>query len=111
MARRYVAVWFPFFSTDCCPREEPASDAPFVLITAHAHGPRIAALDAKAQALGLTIGRPISEARAIEPSLQYQWIDQALGRATLARFAAWAQRWTPFAYAQDGDGLALDITG
>jgi protein ImuB len=111
MARRYVAVWFPFFSIDRFHTTHSEAKSPFVLIEAHAHGPRIAALDAKARALGLTIGRPLSEARAIEPSLQHDWIDQTQDRETLARFAGWAQRWTPFAYAQGNDGLALDITG
>jgi len=77
MARRYVAVWFPFFAIDRFRSLKPAeSDAPFVLIEAHAHGPRIAALDAKARGIGLTIGRPLGEARAIEPSLQHEWIDE-----------------------------------
>ncbi len=112
MSRRYVAVWFPFFPIDRFRSVKPAeTDAPFVLIEAHAHGPRIAALDAKARSIGLTTGRPVSEARAIEPSLLHEWIDEDQDRATLARFAAWAQRWTPFAHAQGTDGLALDITG
>ncbi|MDB5367593.1 MAG: hypothetical protein JWM77_3520 [Rhodospirillales bacterium] len=115
MARRYVAVWFPFFAIDrwrsARNAAAPANDDPFVLIEAHAHGPRLAALDARARALGLTIGRPLGEARALEPALQYDWIDASQDRATLARFAGWAQRWTPLAHAQQPDGLALDITG
>lgn len=112
MARRHVAVWFPFFAVDRYRSVKPAtSEEAFVLIEAHAHGPRIAALDARARALNLTIGRPISEARAIDPSLQYDWIDGPEDRATLQRFAGWTQRWTPFAHVHGSDGLALDITG
>jgi protein ImuB len=113
--RRHVSVWFPYFAIDRWHSARDATatrpDAPFALIEAHAHGPRLAALDTRARAAGLTPGRPLGEARAIVPALVTDWIDAAADEAALARFAQWAQRWTPLALLQPPDGLALDVTG
>ncbi len=95
-------------------------DRPFVLALTASGGPRIAALNAAAEAAGLTPGETLADARAKADSLQVCDVDAAADEAALRRLAFWATRYTPTASplckdiwgAENGaDGFFLDIEG
>jgi protein ImuB len=71
---------------------------------------RIVALDEAAMRLGLELGQPLADARAMIPSLDAVDEDAGADAALLDAIADWAERYTPLV-ALDGDGLMLDVTG
>jgi protein ImuB len=98
------------------PTEHPiAPDQPFVLAMAAAGGPHITALNAAAEAAGLSRGEPLADARAKAGFLQVRAADTAADDAALRRLTLWATRYTPTAspYGEDdgADGFFLDIEG
>ena len=90
-------------------------DRPFVLVVVATGGPRIAALNAAAEALSLATGDLLADARAKAEFLQVRDADPAADDAALRRLALWATRYTPTAspWTEDNgaDGFFLDITG
>ena len=124
---RIVSVWLPrwpiqrFLAAQAInpsgkPADKPvAPDRPFVLAIASSGGPRIAALNAAAEAAGLTAGEPLADARAKAGFLQVCGVDPAADDAALRRLALWATRYTPTASpwneANGADGFFLDIAG
>jgi protein ImuB len=90
-------------------------ERPFILASDAAGGPRIAALNAASEALGLAIGDRVSDARAKAGALQVHPADPAADRAALRRLALWTTRYTPAVASWnegDGaDGLFLDVSG
>lgn len=89
------------------------------LVTIHRVGQRqvVAAVSPEAQALGLTSGMAVAQARVLAPGLVLRDASPDADRALLERLALFAaRRWTPRAAlsGQDGlwlDGLWLDLTG
>ena len=82
------------------------------LVTTHKVGPRllIAAACPHAQALGLSPGMPLTQARALVPDLDIRPADPDGVAADLGRLAAHAARhWTPLVTVVPGEGLWLDI--
>src|SRR5271154_343496 len=69
----------------------------FVLAIAGAGGPRIAALNAAAEAAGLAIGEPLADARAKAGFLQVRAAEAGADDAALRRLTLWATRYTPTA--------------
>jgi protein ImuB len=90
-------------------------DQPFVLAIAVAGGPRIAALNEAAEAVGLMLGESLADARAKASHIQVRAIDAAADDAALRRLALWATRYTPTAspWGEENraDGFFLDIEG
>jgi protein ImuB len=90
-------------------------DLPFVLVVAASGGPRIAAVNAAAEAFGLAVGDLVADARAKADVLQVRDANPAAADAALRRLALWATRYTPTAspWGQDNgaDGFFLDIEG
>jgi protein ImuB len=88
---------------------------PFILAIDASGGPRIAALNAAAEALGLVRGDGVADARAKAGVLQVHPADPAADRAALRRLALWATRYTPavspWGNENGADGLFLDVTG
>jgi len=118
--RRYLALWFPFLSAERlrieepdCPTLTPAPppDAPLALIIKVKGALRLAAVDARAAALGLAPGLTLADARARQPGLIAAPFDPAADRAWLARMVRCCARWTPLAALALPDGITLDITG
>ena len=72
---------------------------------------RLAAVCPLAEAVGLSPGQALTEARAICPSLEVVDDDPAADRAALAALAAWCERYTPLTTPDPPDGICLDITG
>jgi protein ImuB len=113
--RRILCVWLPSFPISRLRRSAaPADvrpDAPWATVES-VHGLRIlAAVDANAQAAGLSAGQKLAHARAICPGLIIADADPAADRAALAQLARWCERYTPLAAADPPEGLWLDITG
>ena len=88
---------------------------PFVLAADVAGTPRVAALNAAAEADGIRIGEALADARAKTENLQVRAADPAADDAALRRLALWATRYTPAVATCDeksgADGLFLDIAG
>ncbi|MBB6307737.1 DNA polymerase Y family protein [Xanthobacter tagetidis] len=129
-ARRLLAVVLPRLATDRLAitarrRGARLPDAPLVVVRQIANAPRLVALDAAAERLGLTAGLPLADARARVPHLAVAQDDPAADAALLSALASWCERWTPFvALCGPGDpgsgeaagmgtpcDLVLDITG
>jgi protein ImuB len=120
---RIVSVWlprWPIFRALAAQAKHPSGkpvdpDRPFVLTVVAAGGPRIAALNAAAEVLGLATGDLLADARAKAEFLQVRDADPAADDAALRRLALWATRYTPTAspWNEDNgaDGFFLDITG
>src|SRR5688572_23242059 len=101
---RIVSVWLPrwpilrFFAAQARsaspqPRVDP--ERPFILAVDRPGGPRIAALNAAAEAAGLMAGDSLADARAKAGISQVRAADPAADDAALQRLALWATRYTP----------------
>ena len=110
-ARRILSLWLPRLAIERWAKTAERPDAPVALIDEAAHGPAIAAVNAAAAAGGAQPGMRLSDARALDPSLQAVAADPAGDAALLARLARWASRWSPLVEIDGGDGLRLDVTG
>ncbi len=118
--RRFLSLFLPYLPTDRIARLEkgrgwrsadPAVHPPVVIVVKEKSALRLAALDARAEQLGLKRGQPLAEARAMIPDLVSIDEDRAADAAILASIADWADRITPLV-ALDGEaGLMLDIAG
>src|SRR4029077_18606942 len=102
---RIVSVWlprWPIFRALAAQAKKPSRkpvdpDRPFVLTVVAAGGPRIAALNAAAEVLGLATGDLLAAARAKADILEWSAADPAADDAALRRLALWATRYTPTA--------------
>jgi protein ImuB len=72
---------------------------------------RLCALDRKATALGLSVGMPLANARAMLPELKVMATNEPADRKLLERIADWCDRFTPFVALDGPRGLVLDVTG
>lgn len=72
----------------------------------------ITALDANAQALGVSLGMAVAKAQALVPGLVVVDADPAADSEGLDKLALWAlQRISPVVAADPPDGLVIDTTG
>ena len=120
--RRILSLWLPRLAIDrirrqraCAPAEAEADDRkanlPSIVVAKHNNALQITALDDAAAALGLAVGLPLANARAICPQLQVHEADAAADFRTLNAIADWCDRFTPLVALDASDGLLLDITG
>jgi protein ImuB len=116
--RRIVALWFPRLATDRLQRRwkakngAPSPDVPpLVVATKEKNALVIAALDRKATALGLSVGQPLANARAVLPALKAVTANEPADLKLLGRIADWCERFTPFVSLDPPRGLLLDVTG
>jgi protein ImuB len=72
---------------------------------------RLSALDRKATSLGLAIGQPLANARAMLPSLRVMSANAPADQKLLEHIADWCDRFTPFVALDGVHGLLLDVTG
>ncbi len=120
MTRRYLALWFPFLSTDRLRTEEPdrhertadtPPDAPLVLIGKIKGALRLQAVDIHTRKRGLAPGMTLADARAVEPHLLVAEMDEAADRHWLKRLAQRCIDWSPRVAIVPPDGITLDIAG
>jgi protein ImuB len=83
------------------------------LVLVESVGPRrqVAAVDPRAQTLGIAPGLSLTDAQAMVPDLDAQPADREGDLAALHRLADWATRFSPLVAPDPVDGLTLDITG
>ena len=119
-ARRIVYLFLPTFATDRIGRIRPQDGpGPFATLTASRGRRVLMAVNAAAQAEGLTPGQGLADARALYPRLAVAAHDRAATARSLAAVADWCLRYTPWtapdplpATGIGGDaGVWLDISG
>jgi len=88
-----------------------APDEPLVVTRLVKSALRIVAMDDAAQGLGLRLGMPLADARAMYPALAVAESDEHADRRLLDTVADWCDRYTPLVGLDAPDGLVLDIAG
>ncbi len=84
---------------------------PLVVVAKVDNALRLSALDRKATSLGLAIGQPLANARAMLPALKVVAANEPDDLKLLARIADWCDRFTPYVALDGPRGLLLDVTG
>jgi protein ImuB len=112
MAKRFVSIWFRHLTTDWFSLRQPQLiHIPFVL-RAPSHGRMIVvAANLKAKQVGITVGMPLADARAIVPELEILDHKPELADKLLKRIGEWCIRFTPVVAVDAPDGLFFDATG
>jgi protein ImuB len=87
------------------------NSAPCIVVAKQNNALQISALDDAAAGLGLSIGLPLANARAICPQLTVFDADEAADAQALNDIAGWCDRFTPLVALDAPHGLFLDITG
>ncbi|MDB5515784.1 MAG: putative DNA-directed polymerase, partial [Tardiphaga sp.] len=118
--RRILSLWLPRLPIDRIKRQlarsnaAPAKDSnddPSIVVAKQNNALQISALDDAAARLGLDIGLPLANARAICPQLGVFDADEAADARALNDIADWCDRFTPLVALDPPHGLFLDITG
>ena len=113
--RRILSLWLPRLPIDRIKRQLAYGTAapanPSIVVAKQNNALQISALDDAAAHLGLDIGLPLANARAICPQLQVFDADEAADARALNAIAAWCDRFTPLVALDSPHGLFLDITG
>src|SRR5258707_2594104 len=119
--RRILSLWLPRLPIDRIKRQlARASDAlvknqssnnPSIVVAKQNNALQIFALDDAAARLGLEVGLPLANARAICPQLRAFDADEVSDAKTLNDIAEWCDRFTPLVALDSPHGLFLDITG
>jgi len=115
--RRILSLWLPRLPIDRIKRQlwpgnvVPVNDDPGIVVAKQNNALQIVALDAAAAELGLEIGLPLANARAICPQLRVFDADAAADAQALNAIADWCDRFTPLVALDLPHGLFLDITG
>jgi protein ImuB len=93
------------------PDNAPAAPGPYVVVAKINNTLQIVALDDAAARLGLEVGLPLANARAVCPQIAVVDADPEADRGMLDAIADWCDRFTPLVALDVPDGLFLDITG
>jgi protein ImuB len=110
-SRRYLSVWLRRLATDRIANRLSAPDDPLVITATVKSALRLCAMNDAAAALGLKLGMPLADARAMYPTITVADADAAADLALLEAIADWCDRYTPLVGLDAPDGLTLDITG
>jgi protein ImuB len=111
-----MALWFPRLPTDRLHRQKAtqknaAASPPLVIVAREKNMLRLSAMDRQATAMGLAIGQPLANARAMLPMLDVVEADVPADLQLLTRLADWCGRFTPLVALDGPRGLLLDVTG
>ncbi|MBU6458994.1 MAG: DNA polymerase Y family protein [Bradyrhizobium sp.] len=122
--RRILSLWLPrlpidrikrklraTLSNEAAPADVNASDDPSIVVAKQNNALQVYALDDAAARLGLEIGQPLANARAICPHIKVFDADPAADLRALNDIADWCDRFTPLVALDARHGLFLDITG
>src|SRR5712691_1157930 len=88
-----------------------SNNDPSIVVAKQNNALQIFALDDAAARLGLEVGRPLANARAICPQIRVFEADEVSDAKTLNDIAEWCDRFTPLVALDSPHGLFLDITG
>jgi protein ImuB len=91
--------------------EAPKEPPPLVVVAKEKNALRLSGLDRKATSLGLSIGQPLANARAMLPELKVMAANDHADAKLLNRIADWCDRFTPFVAIDGPHALLLDVTG
>jgi protein ImuB len=91
--------------------KQNSNHLPCIVVAKQNNALQISALDDAAADLGLEIGLPLANARAVCPHLRVFDADEAADIRTLNDIADWCDRFTPLVALDSPHGLFLDITG
>jgi protein ImuB len=97
-------------SDEAC-NNDPWDNDPAIVVAKQNNALQIYAMDDAAARLGLEIGQPLANARAICPQIKVFDADPAADAAVLNDIADWCDRFTPLVALDPPHGLFLDITG
>ena len=115
MGRRILSIWFPRLASERHQRAqwggEELSGTPFAVIAEDRSAKRIACLNARGEAAGLTRTMALTDARAIVPDLRTVPAMPDKDAAFLTRLRRWAGRYSPWVSEDGTDGLIIDVTG
>ncbi len=108
-----MALYFARLPTDRLKRlKAPALNPPPLVVAEKAKNAlRLYALDEAAARLGLHLGQPLANARAMVPELEVVPANPAADAALLNQLAQWCDRFTPVVALDAPDGLILEIAG
>jgi protein ImuB len=112
--RRILSLWLPRLPIDRIKRQfchDAAPANPSIVVAKQNNALQIFAMDDAAARLGLEVGLPLANARAICPQLQVFDADSAADAQALNAIAEWCDRFTPLVALDSPHGLFLDITG
>jgi protein ImuB len=113
--RRILSLWLPRLPIDRIKRQRWRSDDvpanPCIVVARQNNALQISALDDAAADLGLEIGLPLANARAICPHLGVFDADAVADVHALNAIADWCDRFTPLVALDPPHGLFLDISG
>src|ERR1700704_2984300 len=113
--RRILSLWLPRLPTDrikrqLC-RDDGSREEPSIVVAKQNNALQISALDDAAAHLGLEVGLPLANARAVCPQLRVFDADEVADAKALNAIACWCDRFTPLVALDSPHGLLLDITG
>ena len=89
----------------------PPDQRPLVVYAKIKNAFTLTAVDTHAAKLGLDVGMPLADARAIRPDLVAHEANEAADAHLLDHIAAWCERFTPIVVPDPPHGLFLDVTG
>ena len=112
MQKRYMSIWFSHLLTDwICLKRPQLKDKPVIFSIKLGNKIVVSAASRQAEELGINVGMPLADARAILPELEV--LDDKLGRTArlLKALGTWCIRYSPIVGIDLPDGLMLEITG
>jgi protein ImuB len=129
--RRILSLWLPRLPIDrikrqlahdnaapakACPGQAGGGGSheendPSIVVAKQNNALQVFALDDAAARLGLEVGLPLANARAVCPRLKVFDADEAADAKALSAIAEWCDRFTPLVALDSPHGLFLDITG
>jgi protein ImuB len=110
--RRFLHLWLYRLPIDRVRLSgQGPAEGPLALIVKQASALRLQSLDAAAEALGLTPGLTVADARARAPELQVMEADPRADLAVLTWLGEACRRYTPSLAIDPPAGVDLDITG
>jgi protein ImuB len=107
--QRFLSLWLRRLKTDRIARRDKRT--PLVVAGANGNALCLTAINDAAARLGLNMGMPLADARAMFPTLTVAQDDACADAALLDSIADWCLRYTPLVGLAPPDGLTLDITG
>ncbi|HWA00190.1 MAG TPA: DNA polymerase Y family protein [Caulobacterales bacterium] len=112
LSQTWAAIWLPRLATDRLIRSGGAPKAqPIATYAKIGNAFELTCVSKRASELGLSVGTPLADARAMQPSLFVCEDDSAANARALVAIAAWCERFTPVVAVDASEGLFLDVTG
>lgn len=110
--RRILSIWFPHLAAErILRRNRGRMLGPFAVVEQVGSALSLSSLSPEAAAEGLSVGQPLSDARAFCPELATAPANPLAEAAFLSRLRRWAGRYSPWVAEEAPAALVLDITG